>query len=163
MSDYKINTFWSDKDKAFIATCPEFEGLIIVAKSRSQAVKEAESAIQDFIEIYQEEGRPIPKPFNVSEYSGQVRLRMSKHIHQRAAEWAEAEGISLNSFLAGAIEARLGVRDFHQRLLEELSSHFATSTMTLIQNQIAISAPTIINLSPGEKPQIPEEAAVTTG
>lgn len=121
MNDYKIVTFWSPKDNAFIGTCPEFEGIAVVGKTRAIAAKEAEAALADTIEIYQEEGIPLPKPAEVLEYSGQVRLRMSKYVHQKAAERAEAGGVSLNSYLSGAVEARLAVEDYQQRLIDELN------------------------------------------
>jgi len=106
MYNYKINIFWSEKDKAFIATCPEFEGLAVVADSRAQALKEAEETLQAYIEIYKEDGMALPAPETAQEYSGQIRVRLPKSMHAEAARQAADEGISLNQFICLAIEAK---------------------------------------------------------
>src|SRR5688572_11366971 len=106
MDNYKINIFWSEKDRAFIATCPEFEGLAVVANSREAALKEAEETVRAYIEIYQEDGMALPVPEVAQEYSGQIRVRLPKSMHAEAARQAAEEGISLNQFICLAIEAK---------------------------------------------------------
>lgn len=128
MSEYKIITFWSEKDAGYIGTCPEFDGIAVWGKTRQEAMDEAEAAVEAFIDIYQRDGLPLPKPTPTAEYSGQVRLRISRYIHQKAAELAEAEGLSLNAFLSGAVEARVGVQQYQQMLLDEITRQWMAAS-----------------------------------
>lgn len=132
MENYTIKTFWSDKDQTWIGICPEFEGLATVGKTRREAADEAEAALANYIEIYKEDGIPLPKPLAVSEYSGQVRLRMSRFAHERAVLSAEAEGISLNTFLSGAVEARLAISDYQQALLDQWAALWEKQVATTV-------------------------------
>jgi len=124
MNNYKLTIDWSPKDNAFIATCPEFEGLAIVADTREQALKDAEEALQAYIEIYQADGRPLPVPETVQEYSGQIRLRLPRSLHQKASRLAEREDVSLNTFLISAISAEVGVKDSYIHIVERLESRY---------------------------------------
>ena len=140
MTEYRINTFWSKNDGGYIGTSPEFDGIAVWGQTRQEAVAEAESAIAAYIEIYERDGLPLPKPIPVQEFSGQVRLRMSRYVHQKAAETAEAEGVSLNTYLNGAVEARLAVRDYHQLLLKEISDYWATMAQQYFHNKVIVTA-----------------------
>lgn len=123
MKNYKVEIFWSAKDSAWIATVPAFDGLAVVADTRREALEEAETAIETYLLIYQEDGIPIPpEDYLPSEFSGQVRLRLSKYQHQRSSQRAQSDGVSLNSYFAEAIAARNGIEDFVCRLLDRVSA-----------------------------------------
>lgn len=126
MNNYKVEIFWSKRDSAFIAVAPAFDGLAVVADTRQEALQEAETAIQTYLQIYREDGIPIPPEDDVPEFSGQVRLRLSKYSHQRASQQAEREGISLNTYFAEAIATRNGLEDFTERLINELKQWYGT-------------------------------------
>lgn len=117
--DYKIDIFWSEKENGFIGTVPAFEGLVVFGESREEALHETELALESFIEIYQEDGRTLPKPDKELTYSGQIRLRLPKDLHRRAAERAEAEGVSLNTLLVDAVASRTNYTATKHRVLTE--------------------------------------------
>jgi len=66
MFKYSINLFWSEEDKSYIATVPEFPNLSAFGKTPQEALKEAEIAIQGFIEVLKEDGCEISEPYTLS-------------------------------------------------------------------------------------------------
>jgi len=99
MFKYSINLVWSDEDEGYIATIPEFPGLSAFGNTESGAVKEAKIAAEGFIAIYKREGKPIPEPMLLTPFSGQLRIRIAKSLHESLSQEAKKEGISLNSYI----------------------------------------------------------------
>ncbi len=62
---YTIQIFWSVEDEAFVAVCQEFSGLSAFGKTREEALKEAQIALDLMIETYQEKGIRLPEPQTV--------------------------------------------------------------------------------------------------
>ncbi|HEX3743475.1 MAG TPA: type II toxin-antitoxin system HicB family antitoxin [Bryobacteraceae bacterium] len=54
--------YWSTDDEAFIAEVPELPGCAADGGTRIQALENAETVIQEWIETAREVGRPIPEP-----------------------------------------------------------------------------------------------------
>ncbi len=59
---YEVILYWSGEDNAFIAEVPELSGCAADGATYSQALKNVERVIQEWIETAQEEGRPVPEP-----------------------------------------------------------------------------------------------------
>jgi len=59
---YEIIIFWSDEDAAFVADVPELPGCMAHGSSHAEALANAEEAIQLWVEMADELGRPIPQP-----------------------------------------------------------------------------------------------------
>lgn len=96
---YSFKVHYSEEDEGYIAECPEFSGLSAFGETPSEAIQEAEIALELFIESYEEEGKDLPKPNLTKEYSGQMRVRLPKSLHARLAGMAEDEGVSLNTLM----------------------------------------------------------------
>ena len=62
MTKYEIILYWSAEDDAFIAEVPELPGSAADGPTRQEALANAETVIQEWIETAQELGRPIPEP-----------------------------------------------------------------------------------------------------
>lgn len=62
MPKYEIILFWSFEDNAFIAEVPELPGCMADGKTYEEALKNIEIVVQEWIEIAEELGRPIPEP-----------------------------------------------------------------------------------------------------
>ena len=103
MNRYPISIVWSEDDGEYLATCASFPGLSAFGESEEEALKEAKTALQLFIESYKERGLPLPKPAKASKYSGQLRLRLPKSLHERAATNASHDGVSLNQYITNAL------------------------------------------------------------
>ena len=61
-SRYEVIIYWSDADAAFVAEIPELPGCMAHGSSREDALMNAESAIQAWIETAEEFGDPVPQP-----------------------------------------------------------------------------------------------------
>ena len=66
MNRYSTIVQWSDEDQLFLVTIPEFADRVIVpctqGETREAAIRNAEQAIEMYLEAWQEEGSPIPEP-----------------------------------------------------------------------------------------------------
>src|SRR3712207_1224157 len=97
MDKYGFRVFWSDEDQGYVAVSPEFPRLSSFGATAEDALAELRTLLQDAIEVYRNEGMPIPVPATRNGYSGQFRVRVARSLHAALAERAEAEGISMNS------------------------------------------------------------------
>ena len=59
---YEVIIYWSKADEAFIAEVPELPGCAADGATYSEAMKNAEAIIDEWIQTAQELGRPIPEP-----------------------------------------------------------------------------------------------------
>ena len=57
--------YWSDEDGAYIAAVPELPSAMADGATRREALANAETVIQEWIETARELGRPIPPPTRV--------------------------------------------------------------------------------------------------
>lgn len=66
MNQYSMLIQWSDEDKLFLVTIPEFSDRVMMpcthGKTREEAIRHGEEVIEMYLEIWQEEGEPIPEP-----------------------------------------------------------------------------------------------------
>lgn len=146
---YSIRVNWSDEDKGYIATVPEFSGLSAFGKTMQEAVEEAQVALEGFIEIFKEEGRQLPEPEKIAEYSGQTRLRLPKSLHKKISQSAECEGVSMNQYLNFLLSERESERKAFRAALEETAEIFYKKAV-LIRTTIFPVTPG--NAQPSDKP-----------
>ena len=59
---YEIIIFWSDEDSAFVADVPELPGCMAHGSSYAEALGNTEQAIELWVEMARDLGRPIPQP-----------------------------------------------------------------------------------------------------
>ncbi|MEQ1605033.1 MAG: toxin-antitoxin system HicB family antitoxin [Pyrinomonadaceae bacterium] len=111
MSKYPINIALSEEDEEYIATCSSFPGLSAFGATEEEALREAKIALELFIESYNERGISLPTPPKSQTYSGQLRLRLSKSLHERAAKMASQDGISLNQYINNALNREVSVKE----------------------------------------------------
>lgn len=108
MDHYSFRLEYSDEDEAYIASVPEFPGITAHGDNPDEAMKEVQIALGGVIEVYTEKKMILPEPLKRQDYSGQFRLRLPKMLHRRAAERAERDGVSLNTWTVVAIAEKLG-------------------------------------------------------
>jgi antitoxin HicB len=65
MKNYSMLIQWSEIDQVFVVTIPEFIGRVMMPCTDGQTYEEAarsgQEVIETFLEIWQEEGQPIPE------------------------------------------------------------------------------------------------------
>lgn len=113
MNRYPINIVWSEDDGEYLATCASFPGLSAFGETDEEALREAKIALDLFIESYKERGVPLPKPVRTSKYSGQLRLRLPRSLHERAATMANEDGVSLNQYITNALNQVVSGKEAH--------------------------------------------------
>ena len=62
MYKYEVIIYWSDEDQVFIAELPELPGCMTHGESQELALKNAQEAIQLWIDTANEFGNPVPVP-----------------------------------------------------------------------------------------------------
>src|SRR5258708_37603971 len=98
---YRMEVYWDDGYWA--AEFPELPGLAAGHEDRDQLWSAVDDAKRAYFEAALRSDRAIRPPRQrEDEYSGNLRLRLSKSVHRQAAQAAETEGISLNQFITNA-------------------------------------------------------------
>jgi len=62
MYKYEVIIYWSDENQVFIAELPELPGCMAHGESQESALKNAQEAIQLWIDTANEFGEPVPVP-----------------------------------------------------------------------------------------------------
>lgn len=60
--DYQMVIYWSDEDQAYLAEVPELPGCMADGKTRREALANAETVIQEWLDTARELGRDVPAP-----------------------------------------------------------------------------------------------------
>lgn len=97
---YKLEIHPDTEEGGYGARYPELPGCITCGETLDAAAKNAEDAKKVWLEAALEDGMDIPEPStdNLSQYSGQFKLRIPKILHKTLAEHAKREGISMNQY-----------------------------------------------------------------
>ena len=70
MYKYEIILYWSDEDGAFVTEVPQLPGCMAHCATQEDALREAQKAIELWIETATEFGDPIPEPKRAATYAG---------------------------------------------------------------------------------------------
>lgn len=62
MYKYERIIYWSKEDEAFIVLVPELPGCMADGRTVQEAISNAETVIQEWLEINTERGLPVPEP-----------------------------------------------------------------------------------------------------
>lgn len=109
-NDYPITIHPLSKEDGggYLAEVPDLQGCVADGETVEEALYAIEDAIQAWIKTAEEFGDIIPKPSVSSNYSGQWRMRVPKHLHAALALQAKEEGVSLNMFAATLLAEGIG-------------------------------------------------------
>ena len=94
----------------FLAEVPDLPGCVADGATVEAALREVVDAINSWLKTAAEFGDPIPKPSVSSNFSGQWRMRVPKHLHAALALQAKEEGVSLNMLAATLLAEGIGKR-----------------------------------------------------
>ena len=111
MHKYSFHLFWSDDDGEYVALIPEFPHLSALAGTPEEAVREAQVVVDLVLEDMAEVGETPPEPQVLSSFSGQIRLRMPRTLHQKLAGRARMEDVSLNTLIVSLLAEGIGAMD----------------------------------------------------
>jgi predicted HicB family RNase H-like nuclease len=89
---------WSEEDKCYVGTCPGLMLGGIHGDDEAKVYKELCAAAEEWIEICETEGDPLPESTANKDYSGKFVMRVDKELHRTLAISALRRGESLNSY-----------------------------------------------------------------
>ena len=131
MDNYSISLAWSDEDGGYVASVPEFENLAAFGETAEEALTEALVAIDLHVETLADEGLIPPKPLKRPTFSGQLRLRMPRWLHQALAHAADREGVSLNTFIVCRLSHNYAL---HTTAEIQRTAYVTASRLALLQS-----------------------------
>jgi len=105
--EIKLRKLSPEEGDGWLAEIPLLPGCISDGETPDEAIKNVNDAKKSWIETCLELGRSVPEPVT-DDYSGQLRLRMPKSLHQTLAERAKEEKISLNQYINYQLARSLG-------------------------------------------------------
>lgn len=89
---------WSEEDQCYVGTCPGLMLGGIHGDDEAEVYKELCQAVEEWIEIYQEDRESLPAPTAGKEYSGKFVVRVGRDLHKALAIDALRHGESLNAY-----------------------------------------------------------------
>lgn len=98
----------SDESGLFGAEISEFPGCLAVGDTAAEALANLEDVAEGWLLGVIELKQPIPEPFEESDYSGKLVLRLPKTLHETAAIAAARDGVSLNMYITAALAGHVG-------------------------------------------------------
>jgi predicted HicB family RNase H-like nuclease len=113
---YSYALEWSEEDEAYIARCREFPSLSAHGDNPEEALKEIRYVVKESIEWLEEEGDPVPLPYGLRNYKGNITLRVSPSIHRYLAIRAKEECISINQYITNLIESKIEYRSLYKKI-----------------------------------------------
>ena len=94
-----------DGDEYWLAELLDLPGCMADGSSPDEALESLDEAKRLWIETQIEDGREVPEPAQVHEYSGKFLVRMPKSLHYRLATQAKREGVSLNQYVISILSS----------------------------------------------------------
>ena len=98
---YKLEIVPDHEEGGYTAYYPDLPGCITTSDSLDDIISNAEDAKKAWLTAALEDGVAIQEPvkeIDVSEYSGQFKLRIPKSLHKALSDRARSEGISMNQY-----------------------------------------------------------------
>lgn len=117
---YRVDLYFDQDDQVWVARYPDLPGCIGHGATKEKAIAKGDEMKSLWLETLLENGETPPEPQPEPAYSGKFVLRLPKTLHERAAQAAAREEVSLNQYLTSAIADRLGANDLCERLVEKL-------------------------------------------
>ncbi len=94
---------WSEEDGCYVGSAPGWIGPCCHGDDEAKVYRELCDVVDDWIEIYEKDGRPLPPP-TARSYSGKFVLRTGPELHKALSVRALLEGESLNTLVVRALK-----------------------------------------------------------
>jgi len=92
-------TLYPDPEGGYVAQIKDLPGCLTQGETLDETMTNINEARELWIETAYESGDDIPLPSTEENYSGKLLLQMPKSLHQRLAEEAERENVSLDRYI----------------------------------------------------------------
>ncbi len=98
---------WSEEDQCFVGSVPGWIGACNHGDNEEEVYRELCQIVDEWVEIYEKDGMPLPASTANKKYSGKFQLRLGSELHQVLAIRAMQNGDSLNAYCVKALEKAL--------------------------------------------------------
>jgi predicted RNase H-like HicB family nuclease len=122
-----------EESGTYAAEILEFPGCVAQGDTPQEAYRNLEEAAKGWIRAALDLDQDIPGPSMSQGYSGRIALRLPRGLHRRAAQMAERDGTSLNTFLVEAIAERVGASDLYERMAQKVMRQSVHAPMIIVQ------------------------------
>ncbi len=89
---------WVEEDQCYVGSCPGLMRGGVHGNDEAKVYKELCQAVEEWIELYQKDGEPLPTATAGKEYSGKFVVRVGSELHKTLAVEALRYGESLNAY-----------------------------------------------------------------
>jgi predicted HicB family RNase H-like nuclease len=100
---------WSEKDGCYVGRAPGLMLGGVHGDDEAKVYRKLCQVVEEWIEIYEQDGGPLPCATVKKDYSGKFNLRVGKDLHEQIAITALKKGQSLNKFCVDALKKEIGV------------------------------------------------------
>lgn len=97
-----------DGNEGYVAAVDELPGCMAQGATAAEAAERIRDAMHGWLEAAIDIGATIPEPRTLDDFSGRFLLRVPRSLHADLARRARQEGVSLNSYAAGALAGAVG-------------------------------------------------------
>ena len=136
MRKYKmiVYTMLSGDTVDYIAEYPALKGVSGVGSNPMEAITSLVEAAEINIAALIEAGLPVPEEDSLvkNQYSGKLSVRLSSTLHQKVAELAETEGVSINHCITEAVSMYVSSKLIESRIEDKIEEiYFYTALLNL--------------------------------
>lgn len=96
---YTIQQCVHEEKKIYIIRVNELPGVCTDSKSIEKGMKDIQEALAGAIELYLEQGEPIPEPIRKEKFKGNLAYRTTSERHYYLAKFAQQRHVSMNKAL----------------------------------------------------------------
>ena len=101
---------WSEEDGCYIGSAPPIIGPACHGLDEAEVYKELCRIVDEWLEIMEKDGTPVPAQTLRRQYSGRFNLRTGKEWHKALEIRAKTRGESLNAFCVHSLKAAVEQR-----------------------------------------------------
>lgn len=92
-----------NEEGGFYVRIPDLPSIFTGGITEIEALKNAKTAIMEYIEICEKDGLTVPQP-----KSGKFNVRVPKDLHRKLVRKAQEEGVSLNQMVIYLLSRSIG-------------------------------------------------------
>jgi predicted HicB family RNase H-like nuclease len=100
---------WSEEDQCFIGRVPGLTMGGVHGKNEAKVYEKLGVLIDEWIEIHEADGAPLPPATVGKKYSGRFNIRLGAALHERLAIESLKESESLNSYCVKVLKDQVGL------------------------------------------------------
>ena len=89
---------WSEEDNCYVGSVPGWIGECCHGENEEKVYRQLCRIVDEWIEIYKKDGKPLPPSTGDKKYSGKFQLRPGSELHKALSIRALQAGDSLNNY-----------------------------------------------------------------